>query len=102
MTTRGRTGLPHWLLGSVAEQVLHSADVPVLLFRPHDEAPATRFDRIIVPLDRSLVAEQALPYAERLARALRLPITPLHVHRHLITSFVDPVSSVDVATYEEM
>jgi universal stress protein A len=33
MSTHGRTGLAHVLLGSVAERVLQHADCPVLLFR---------------------------------------------------------------------
>jgi nucleotide-binding universal stress UspA family protein len=32
MSTHGRTGLTHLLLGSVAEQVLRASPVPVLLF----------------------------------------------------------------------
>jgi nucleotide-binding universal stress UspA family protein len=34
MATHGRSGVTRWLLGSVASKVLHSADVPVLLYRP--------------------------------------------------------------------
>jgi nucleotide-binding universal stress UspA family protein len=34
MATHGRTGLRHLLLGSVAEQVLHTVQVPVRLVRP--------------------------------------------------------------------
>lgn len=33
MVTHGRSGLKRWLLGSVAEKVLHGSDVPVLLYR---------------------------------------------------------------------
>jgi nucleotide-binding universal stress UspA family protein len=34
MATHGRTGLPHLLMGSVAQQVLRRVNVPVLLVRP--------------------------------------------------------------------
>jgi nucleotide-binding universal stress UspA family protein len=34
MATHGRTGLPHVLLGSVAEGVVRTAGIPVLLVRP--------------------------------------------------------------------
>jgi nucleotide-binding universal stress UspA family protein len=37
MSTHGRSGLSRWLMGSVADKVLHGAKVPVLLIRP-DEA----------------------------------------------------------------
>jgi nucleotide-binding universal stress UspA family protein len=34
MTTHGRSGVPRWLLGSVAEKVLRAANVPLLVVRP--------------------------------------------------------------------
>ena len=33
LASHGRTGLPRWFLGSVAEKVLRTADVPVLIVR---------------------------------------------------------------------
>lgn len=33
MSTHGRTGAARWLLGSIAERVVHNSDVPVLLIR---------------------------------------------------------------------
>jgi nucleotide-binding universal stress UspA family protein len=33
MSTHGRTGPARWLLGSIAERVVHSSKVPVLLIR---------------------------------------------------------------------
>jgi len=47
MATHGRTGPARWVLGSVAEQVLRQADVPVLLFRlpkaAHLKEPAAKY-----------------------------------------------------------
>jgi nucleotide-binding universal stress UspA family protein len=37
MATHGRTGLRHLWLGSVATRVVHSAELPVLLVRVHQE-----------------------------------------------------------------
>jgi nucleotide-binding universal stress UspA family protein len=34
MSTHGRGGLSRWLIGSVADKVVHGAKVPVLLVRP--------------------------------------------------------------------
>lgn len=34
MTTHGRSGLNRWLMGSVANKIVHAATVPVLLVRP--------------------------------------------------------------------
>jgi nucleotide-binding universal stress UspA family protein len=42
MSTHGRTGLPHWLLGSVAEGVIARAPVPVLVLRPREIGRAMR------------------------------------------------------------
>ena len=36
MSTHGRSGLSRWLMGSVADKVLHGAKVPVLLIRPNE------------------------------------------------------------------
>lgn len=36
MSTHGRSGLSRWLMGSVADKVLHGAKVPVLLIRPYE------------------------------------------------------------------
>jgi nucleotide-binding universal stress UspA family protein len=33
MSTHGRTGPARWLLGSIAERVVHNSKVPVLLIR---------------------------------------------------------------------
>ncbi len=34
MSTHGRTGAARWLIGSVADRVVHGSQVPVLLIRP--------------------------------------------------------------------
>jgi len=81
MTTHGRTGLGRWILGSVAEAVLHAASVPLLLARlpAHETALATAHETtpplpatyrtILVPLDGSVFAEQALDQAYAVAAA---------------------------------
>jgi len=40
MSTHGRSGLGRLLFGSVAEQVLRHAEVPVFLLREHGRRPA--------------------------------------------------------------
>jgi nucleotide-binding universal stress UspA family protein len=40
MATHGRTGMKRWFIGSIAEDVLRHATVPVLLVRAMDIAPA--------------------------------------------------------------
>ncbi len=76
MSTTGRTGLAHVLMGSVAEQVVRHADCPVVTVRDdaafarsraaRGELPRLR--RILVPLDGSRLAEALLPHIVRLAK----------------------------------
>jgi hypothetical protein len=41
LATHGRSGSSRWLYGSVADAVLHTVTVPLLLLRPGDEAART-------------------------------------------------------------
>ncbi|MDO8671642.1 MAG: universal stress protein, partial [Dehalococcoidia bacterium] len=75
MCTHGASGADRFLLGSVATKVLHTTKVPLLLFRPGEADPAAMaasLKTIVVPLDGSKLAEQALPHAELLATAFGL------------------------------
>jgi nucleotide-binding universal stress UspA family protein len=70
MATHGRSGVGRLVRGSVADAVLRATRVPVLLVRSaegpvHVPGPPRR---IVVPLDGSALAEQALPMAADLAR----------------------------------
>ncbi len=38
MSTHGRSGIPRWLLGSVADRVLRISPMPVMLFHPKADA----------------------------------------------------------------
>lgn len=77
MATHGRVGPERWFLGSVADEVVRTAEVPVLLVRPAESgtAPAGVPTDIFVPLDGSSFAERALPVAKGLATAFKAPIT---------------------------
>lgn len=82
MATHGRTGLGRLVFGSVAEEVLRQTTAPLLLVRAWagDTAPpslGTR-PRILVPLDGSPFAEEALPVAVGLATALHGALVLLH------------------------
>ncbi len=69
MATHGRGGLGRLVLGSVAAQVATQATVPLLLVRPTAGAapPTPALRRLLVPLDGSPLAEQALELAQDLA-----------------------------------
>ena len=66
MSSHGRSGAFRWWTGSVADRVLHHTFSPLLLIRPCDRRGAAAtgiFGRIVVPLDGSEMAEQALDHA---------------------------------------
>jgi nucleotide-binding universal stress UspA family protein len=83
MTTHGRSGFVSWALGSVAERVVQGANIPVLLMRQEMENGASPLRRILVPLDGSALAEQALPIAQRLARSTGAQLLLLQVLQEL-------------------
>jgi len=66
MATAGRTGLDRVLSGSIAEEVIRHAEVPVLVARPG--AIGGDWSRILVALDGSERAEEILSDAARIAR----------------------------------
>ncbi|MCX6049424.1 MAG: universal stress protein [Chloroflexi bacterium] len=68
MATHGRSGLTRWALGSVAERVSQSSTLPVLLMRGQADLPHGKIERILVPLDGSILAEKALTHAQTLAK----------------------------------
>lgn len=100
MNSHGRTGLARWVLGSVAQQVVRHAAIPVLVVRKRTDsgerattgpvetsvpvAPASASGasagetppiRVLVPLDGSQVAEAVLQPAVEVARALAVTAT---------------------------
>ena len=84
MATHGRSGVRRWLLGSVAEKVLHGADNDLLLIRAIEpierKGAAAHLERLVVPLDGSKLAEQAVPCAVELAKKMNLELILLRVY----------------------
>lgn len=100
MTTHGRNGVLRWLFGSVAAEVVQVTPKPLLLLRPQESdrsfsmvnSRAVSFQTIIVPLDASPFAEQALDQASDLASAMNATlhlvsivppphVLPFHIHK---------------------
>lgn len=92
MCTHGRSGLERWLMGSVADKVLRVLISPLLLLRPREGRGPTSFaiQKLLVPLDGSELAEQALPVAEHLSRTLDVPLLLLRSVPTLTFAFSDP------------
>ena len=71
MSTHGRGGIHRWMTGSVAEEVVRGAGVPVLLVRGDQEIPSAEkieLRSILLPVDGSRYSESAIDYAVELAR----------------------------------
>lgn len=83
MATHGRGPVGRFFLGSVADVLVRETSVPVLLVRPNGDAanllPGPAVSNVLVPLDGSRLAEQALGPAAELARLLLAPCTLLRV-----------------------
>jgi nucleotide-binding universal stress UspA family protein len=60
MSSQGRSGIGRWVYGSVAEEVLDKASFDVAIIRSQVDIEPFTCRRILVPLDGSSLAEQAL------------------------------------------
>jgi nucleotide-binding universal stress UspA family protein len=75
MSTHGHSGLARWVFGSVTEKVVQASPVPLMIIRaqkPTSEggsADIPLYNTIVVPLDGSQFAEQALEHAVPIAGA---------------------------------
>ena len=78
MVTHGYTGIDRWTHGSVAERVLQSAGMPVLMVRAQEASGDLQqtmpCQRILVPLDGSEMAEQVLLSASLVAKAFEAEV----------------------------
>lgn len=91
MATHGRSGIQRWVLGSVADKVLHGSTNHLFLIRANDQGKAVGealLKKVIVPLDGSPVAETVLPYVVDLAKRMRLEVV-------LVRAYALPTSTAD-------
>ena len=103
MGTHGRRGPKRLLIGSTAECVVRSAPCPVLTLR--SDAPVMRDNRpqhLLVPVDFSGHAEEAVRYAGELARAWNARVTLLHVIEEAVLPTVYGVEPVAVFSADHM
>lgn len=81
--THGRRGPSRILLGSVAEEVVRRAQLPVLTVRGEDErtstVPTPPQNRILVPIDFSDYSREALKHAHEWASLYDAQVDVLHV-----------------------
>ena len=82
MTTHARGGVVRGIIGSVTDDVLRNGDSPMLVLRSRDDEedrPVPALDTVVVALDGSPLAEEVLPHAVAVAKALDLKIDLLTV-----------------------
>ncbi len=82
MTTHGRGGIRRAWLGSITDQLIRMSEVPILVVRSSETAPAESsvgLSEILVPLDGSPLAEAVLEPAAALARLWDAEISLLQV-----------------------
>ncbi len=87
LSTHGRGPLSRAWLGSIADALARSSEIPLLLVRPRDGgAPDLGADfavsRLLVPLDGSRLAESALDPAQELGRCWGSELSLLRVVRY--------------------
>jgi nucleotide-binding universal stress UspA family protein len=105
--THGRTGLSRWALGSVAEKLVRTSPIPLLVFRSFDTSPAgpqapaeakeAEFRKLLVPIDGGELSQSSLEPAACLARACGSKVVLVHIESALdfpagtfMTHLVDP------------
>ena len=91
MATHGRSGIQRWVLGSVADKVLHGSTNHLFLIRANDQAKAggeAPLKKVIVPLDGSPLAETVLPYVFDIAKKMRLEVV-------FVRAYALPTSGTD-------
>ena len=79
MPTHGRRGLQRFLLGSVTERVINTADVPVIAVNPGTQPLTYPSQELLVPTDGSRGSELAVSEGVALANATGATLHLLHV-----------------------
>lgn len=99
MGTHGRRGPARMFLGSVAEEVVRHADCPVLTLRKSEEPRrGEAMERILVPVDFSEHAQEALSYAREIAALYGCRLQLLHaIEEPVYPYFYAPMGGFSVA-----
>lgn len=106
MATHGRSGFTRWALGSVTDQVLQMARVPMIVVRPQTIAPVSfdplpTLDRIMITLDGSELAAAVLPTATQLARLFDSQLLLFRAALLPAVSYVNPeMLSIQASLWE--
>lgn len=98
MTTHGRGGLERLWLGSVADALVRTTHVPILLLRPDGPGSVLpTIHRVLVPLDGSALSDKVLHHALPLAELLGVPMELMSVVPVSIGMTVSPYGAPSIA-----
>jgi nucleotide-binding universal stress UspA family protein len=78
IATHGYSGFKRWAIGSITDKVIHATSTPVFIVRAEAQTRERMLKRIMVPLDGSALAQQALPLATELAQAAGAELLLMH------------------------
>jgi nucleotide-binding universal stress UspA family protein len=99
MATRDRNLLSQAFRGSVTNEVVRSARVPILAVAPEKSAvemgQQITLSRVLVPLDGSAFSEAVLPYTKHLAQKLSLELLLLRILQ--LTDVYPPLAGAPMA-----
>jgi nucleotide-binding universal stress UspA family protein len=95
MTTHGRGPVARAWLGSVADALVRRLPIPLLLLRPHEQAPDLHVEpagpqRILIPLDGSTLAEQILEPTLALGKLWEAEYTLVRIIKPPVLGQPDP------------
>ena len=78
MGTQGKQGLERMFLGSVADEVVRNAVVPVMVIGPKVKDLPSGKPRLLVATDLTVSSRRAEAYAMKLAKALKAEVVLIH------------------------
>jgi nucleotide-binding universal stress UspA family protein len=92
VSTHGRTGVSHLMMGSTAERIVRLSEPPVLTIHPGEALVTGKFQihTVMLPTDFSENAAAAEPYALTLAKQHRAKLVLVHVVDDSSYSNADP------------
>ena len=79
MGTHSRKGVDRWFMGSVANEVIRGADVPVLAIGPGQHYPEQGYRKLLAAVDFSAPSDVALRQARDIAHSREADLTAQHV-----------------------
>jgi nucleotide-binding universal stress UspA family protein len=104
MASRGRGALGRLIHGSVADRVAREATAPTMVIRAtRRQAGPVSITRLVVPLDGTPLAEEALPIAAPISRRLGVPIFLVRAVNpaELMTPGIGMAEVIPVELYQE-